>query len=166
MAYPQMYGAKTVEYRLDPNDSWRIDFEDIESKMDDSVRLLVVINPNNPTGNVATEEEIDKLVKLAQNKMAIADEIYDGPDFTGSLVSVASKSDNVPVIVLNGVSKVYFAPTEESDTWPGTTRTGSWIWSEMGSRDYLKQGCVHQLLPNMAISQVYETTQTGFILMR
>ena len=59
MAYPQMYGAKTVEYRLDPNDSWRIDFEDIESKMDDSVRLLVVINPNNPTGNVATEEEID-----------------------------------------------------------------------------------------------------------
>jgi len=41
MAYPQMFGGTTVEYRLDSNDGWRIDLEDIRSKMDDSVRLLV-----------------------------------------------------------------------------------------------------------------------------
>ncbi|DAC47543.1 MAG: alanine aminotransferase [Euryarchaeota archaeon] len=113
MAYPQMYGAETIEYRLDPNDGWRIDFDDIESKMDDNVRLLVLINPNNPTGNVASKEEIDALIKLAQKWprcTIIADEIYDGLDFTGGLVSAASCSEDVPVIVLNGVSKVYFAP--------------------------------------------------------
>ncbi len=113
MAYPQMYGATTVEYRLDPTDGWRIDLDDIRSKMDDSVRLLVLINPNNPTGNVATADEIDALLSIARdypNCIVLADEIYDGLDFTGNLVSVASRSTDVPVIALNGVSKVYFAP--------------------------------------------------------
>ena len=53
MAYPQMYGAKTIEYALKSDDGWGIDLDDIESKMDSDVRLLVLINPNNPTGNVA-----------------------------------------------------------------------------------------------------------------
>ena len=39
-----------------------------------------------------------------------ADEIYDGLDFTGHQVSIASRSSSVPVITLNGVSKVYYAP--------------------------------------------------------
>ncbi len=113
MAYPQGYGAETVEYKLKPNDGWKIDFDDIESKMDENVRLLVIINPNNPCGNVATEEEVDRLLSIAKkwpNCMVIADEIYDGLDFTGKHVSVASRSNEVPVFCLNGVSKVYYAP--------------------------------------------------------
>ena len=45
MAYPQMYGAQTVEYKLKPDDGWSLDFDDIEEKMDEDVRLLVLINP-------------------------------------------------------------------------------------------------------------------------
>jgi alanine-synthesizing transaminase len=113
MAYPQGYGAKTIEYRLDQDDGWKIDFDDIESKMNQSVRLLVIINPNNPCGNVATADEIDRLLSIASkwpNCMVVADEIYDGLDFTGHQVSVASRSPDVPVFSLNGVSKVYYAP--------------------------------------------------------
>jgi len=113
MAYPQMFGASTIEYRLDPERGWKIDMSDIKSKMNDSVRLLVLINPNNPTGNVATVDEIDEIIEIARAwpKCAIiADEIYDGLDFTGSTCSIASRSKDVPVITLNGVSKVYFAP--------------------------------------------------------
>ncbi len=113
MAYPQGYGAKTIEYRLDQDDGWKIDFDDIESKMNHSVRLLVIINPNNPCGNVATADEIDRLLSIASkwpNCMIVADEIYDGLDFTGHQVSVASRSHDVPVFSLNGVSKVYYAP--------------------------------------------------------
>lgn len=113
MAYPQMYGAHTVEYRLDANDGWRIDLEDLASKMSDDVRFVVLINPNNPTGNVASPAEIDAVLEIVSNWpqcMVIADEIYDGLDFTGQQVSVASRSTSVPVITLNGVSKVYFAP--------------------------------------------------------
>ena len=81
--------------------------------MNDKVRLLVLINPNNPTGNVATKEEIDSLIEIADewpHCTIIADEIYDGLDFSGKLCSVASRSEKTPVIVLNGVSKVYLAP--------------------------------------------------------
>ncbi len=113
MAYPQMYGATTIEYALKSNDGWAIDLDDIESKMDSDVRLLVLINPNNPTGNVAGAEEIEKLLDIAKkwpNCMIIADEIYDGLDFSDKQVSVASLSNDVPVFSLNGVSKVYYAP--------------------------------------------------------
>ena len=113
MAYPQLFGAETIEYRLNADDGWRVDFADIERKMDEEVRLLVLINPNNPTGNVANSDEIDKLISIAEkwpNCMIIADEIYDGLDFTGNHVSVASRSKSVPVFTLNGVSKVYYAP--------------------------------------------------------
>ena len=113
MAYPQMYGAETIEYRLDSDDGWKVDLSDIEAKMDEDVRLLVLINPNNPTGNVASSDEIDQLIRIAEkwpNCMIIADEIYDGLDFTGTQASVASRSATVPVFTLNGVSKVYYAP--------------------------------------------------------
>ena len=113
MAYPQMYGATTVEYRLKPDDGWKLDLADIEAKMDDSVRLLVLINPNNPCGSVANKEEIHRVLELARaypNGIVVADEIYDGLDFTGEHASVASCSTEVPVVALNGVSKVYYAP--------------------------------------------------------
>ena len=113
MAYPQMYGASTIEYALKSDDGWAIDLDDIESKMDQNVRLLVLINPNNPTGNVAKPGDIDRLLAIAQkwpNCMIVADEIYDGLDFTNEHVSVASRSNHVPVFSLNVVSKVYYAP--------------------------------------------------------
>ena len=140
MAYPQMYDATTVEYRLDPTDSWRIDFDDIRTKMDDSVRLLVLINPNNPTGNVATPADIDALLDIASEYprcTIIADEIYDGLDFTGQQCSVASRSNSVPVIVLNGVSKVYFAPG-----W----RIGYMAWHDPDGRLNLVRDGVERLL--------------------
>ena len=113
MAYPQMYDARTVEYKLKPNDGWRLDFDDIEAKMNENVKLLVLINPNNPCGAVAGKDEIFRLISIARkwpNCIIVADEIYDGLDFTGEQRSVASLSPDVPVFVLNGVSKVYYAP--------------------------------------------------------
>ena len=113
MAYPQVYGGKTVEYRLDPDNGWSIDMDDLKSKMNDKVKLLVLINPNNPTGNVISEDELDSIIDLAsnyENCTIISDEIYDRLNFNGNHFSTASRSQDVPVITLNGVSKVYYAP--------------------------------------------------------
>jgi len=155
MAYPQMYGASTIEYRLDPNDGWRIDLDDIRSKMDNSVRLLVLINPNNPTGNVATASEIDALLEIASDYpqcTIIADEIYDGLDFTGNLCSVASRSNRVPVIALNGVSKVYFAPG-----W----RIGYMAWHDPEDRLSLVRDGVERLLRSRLCAST--PAQHGFL---
>ena len=113
MAYPQMYGAETIEYRLDSGDGWSLDFDDIESKMNEEVRLFVLINPNNPTGAVVGQDDIDKLLEILQRWpkcILVADEIYDGLDFSDNQVSAASRTNSTPVVVLNGVSKVYYAP--------------------------------------------------------
>ncbi len=113
MAYPQMYGAETIEYRLDSRGGWSLDFDDIESKMSERVRLFVLINPNNPTGAVVGQEEINRLLKILEgwpNCILVADEIYDGLDFSNKQVSAASLSSSVPVVTMNGVSKVYYAP--------------------------------------------------------
>ena len=140
MAYPQMYGAKTVEYRLKSSDNWKIDLDDIRQKMNDSVKLLVLINPNNPTGNIATKSEIEQLIGIAKEWpkcTIIADEIYDGLDFKDSFVSVASISESVPVITLNGVSKVYFAPG-----W----RIGYMAWHDPDNRLTLVRDGVERIL--------------------
>lgn len=113
LAYPQMFGASTVEYRLNSDQGWKIDIDDVKSKMDEDVKLLVLINPNNPTGNVSSAEQVSELIKLASSYpkcTIISDEIYDGLDFSNSFTSTASISQHSPVITLNGVSKVFFAP--------------------------------------------------------
>ena len=113
MAYPQLFGGQTVEYSLDEENGWSIDLEDLESKMDDKVRLIVVINPNNPTGGIADKNHLKKIIDIAgkwPHCAVISDEIYDKINFKGNHYSTASLSDNVPVITLNGVSKVYYAP--------------------------------------------------------
>ena len=113
MAYPQMYGAETIEYELQSDAGWSLNFDDIESKMNDDVRLFVLINPNNPTGSVAGASDLNRLLAILEkwpNCILIADEIYDGLDFSGRQVSAASLSDTVPVLTMNGVSKVYYAP--------------------------------------------------------
>ena len=113
MAYPQMVGAVTEEYRLDPDNGWKIDINDIRSRMSEDVRMLVLINPNNPTGSILSCSEIDEILRILDdypNCLVIADEIYDGLVYTGQHVSIASRSSNVPVVSMNGVSKVYYAP--------------------------------------------------------
>ena len=107
MAYPQLFGGKTIEYKLDEKNEWAIDLEDLELKMDDKVRLIVVINPNNPTGGVADKNQLEKIIQIAgswPNCAIISDEIYDEINFKGNHFSTASLSYNVPVITLNGVS--------------------------------------------------------------
>ncbi|MCS5527136.1 MAG: aminotransferase class I/II-fold pyridoxal phosphate-dependent enzyme [Candidatus Poseidoniales archaeon] len=117
MTYPPLFGGSTVEYRMDSQNGWYPDLDDIRAKMDDSVRLIVLINPNNPTGGIADEKIISGMLEIASewpNCIIIADEIYDGLNFDGNHLSMAgaatSAGSSVPVLTMNGVSKVYYAP--------------------------------------------------------
>ena len=94
-------------------DNWKIDFDDIKKKLDNNVKLLCVINPNNPTGSVLEKDEILKLIEIVDeypNCTIISDEIYNKFNFDNNHISIASLSKKTPVITLNGISKGYFAP--------------------------------------------------------
>ena len=60
------------------NGRYEIDWEDLESKMTADVRATIVCNPQNPTGNVWTEEELLRIGRLAlEHKIVVlADEIH------------------------------------------------------------------------------------------
>lgn len=105
--------AANVPYYLDESNNWEPDISDIRKKITSKTRALVLINPNNPTGSQYSRPVLEEIVKLSlEHKFVIfSDEIYDklvldGPDS----ISIASLSDEAPVITMNGLSKSYLVP--------------------------------------------------------
>ncbi len=106
-------GARPNFYFLDEDNGWQPDVDDIREKIDNQTRGLVLINPNNPTGSVCSEETLREIVELArQHSLVIfADEIYDQLILEDRQHhSVAALDADVPVITFNGLSKAYLVP--------------------------------------------------------
>jgi alanine-synthesizing transaminase len=81
----------------------------MEAKITKRTRLILIINPNNPTGSVYSGDQILKILELAAaNSIPVAaDEIYDRIIYDAKFSSVASLAKDVPLIGLNGFSKAY-----------------------------------------------------------
>lgn len=105
-------GGKAVHYVCDEANEWNPDIEDIESKINEKTKALVIINPNNPTGAVYKKDILLKLVALAEkhNLMLFSDEIYDKILYDDlEHIPIATLSDNVHFMTFGGLSKNYFA---------------------------------------------------------
>ncbi|RIY34151.1 aminotransferase [Psittacicella hinzii] len=101
-------GGKAVYYRCDPNNKWQPDIKDIEAKINENTKAIVLINPNNPTGQVYSRQVLEEVVALAVKHeiMILSDEIYDRILYDKAQhVPVASLSDQALVITFNGASK-------------------------------------------------------------
>ncbi len=102
--------AETVAYRCIEEEGWIPDIDDLRSKINERTKLIVVINPNNPTGAVYSESVLRKLIDLAgEHDLAIvADEIYDnfvdGAGFRSVLQDPAWRDT---VVYINGLSKTF-----------------------------------------------------------
>ena len=84
----------------------------MRSKITPNTRAIVVINPNNPTGAVYSDEILREIIQLAREHQLIifADEIYDKVLYDGiTHTSIASLADDVLFVTLNGLSKNYRA---------------------------------------------------------
>ena len=53
-------------YYLNEEDDWNLDIADIESRINDKTRAIVVINPNNPTGAIYPKETLTQIIDLAR----------------------------------------------------------------------------------------------------
>jgi alanine-synthesizing transaminase len=100
-------------YFLDEDNNWEPDIADIAAKINDKTRALILLNPNNPTGTVYSKETLQAVVDLAiKHKLVIfSDEIYDKLLLDDlQYTSIASMSDELPIVTFNGMSKAYIAP--------------------------------------------------------
>lgn len=105
--------AKELQYRLDPDHGWLPDPEDIESKITPRTKILVVINPNNPTGELYPPEVLRQLVDIARRHrlLIITDEVYHKLVYEETHTPLASMAeDDVTVITIDSLSKNYMAP--------------------------------------------------------
>jgi len=106
-------GVNINPYYLDEENGWQPDPDDIEKRINDTTRALILINPNNPTGSLYSRETLERIVELARarNLVVLCDEIYDKILLDDDEhVSIASLADDVAFVTFNGISKSYLAP--------------------------------------------------------
>jgi len=108
ISYTEYFGGKAVQYKTSEETGWQPDLDDIRSNVNDSTRAIVIINPNNPCGALYNKNTVRAMVDLAgeHDIPVISDEIYDQIAYDPP-VSTANVAKDVPVIGLNGFSKVY-----------------------------------------------------------
>jgi alanine-synthesizing transaminase len=103
-------GGTPVHYVCDESNGWMPDIEDIRSKITKNTKGIVVINPNNPTGALYSDELLIQIVELARKHGLIifADEVYDKVLYDGvKHTPIASLSEDVLTLTFNSLSKSY-----------------------------------------------------------
>jgi aspartate/methionine/tyrosine aminotransferase len=90
---------------------WGLDLAGLRKAVSRKTRLIIVTNPNNPTGGVLTEEEMSEVVAAARRHGAwiVADEIYRGAELEGP-TTPTFWGRYERVIVTSGLSKAFGLP--------------------------------------------------------
>ncbi len=103
-------GAKPVPVRLSEEHDFRLDLNDLESKLTDRTRLLILNSPHNPTGSVLTRQDIEHIAGLVRgrNLLVLSDEIYSRMLYGSEFFSIASLPGmREQTCILDGFSKTY-----------------------------------------------------------
>jgi alanine-synthesizing transaminase len=103
-------GGNPVHYHCDDENQWFPDLADMEAKISDKTRAIVLINPNNPTGAVYSKDILLGIIALARKYGLIifSDEIYDKILYDEAQhIATASLATDVLIISMGGLSKNY-----------------------------------------------------------
>ena len=107
-------GADTRYYQLNPDRGWEPTVSEVRSLINKRTRVLILINPNNPTGSITSNNTTYALLKLAsEHKLpVISDEVYRELCFTTAPASASCMAPAVstPVVTLESLSKTHLVP--------------------------------------------------------
>jgi alanine-synthesizing transaminase len=109
-AATSLSGGSPVHYRCDEDNGWQPDLADMRAKITPRTKGIVVINPNNPTGVIYSDELLKGIVALAREfeLVLLADEVYDKVLYEGvTHTAMASLSTDVLTLTFNSLSKAY-----------------------------------------------------------
>ncbi len=109
---------------------WRVDLDQLNALMSPRTKLVILCNPNNPTGARLTAEELDAIARVADRVGAwiLSDEIYRGAELDGvETPSMWGRGERV--IVTAGLSKAYGLPGLRVGWIVGPPPTVASFWS-------------------------------------
>ena len=133
------FAGRVDEFRLVPRRGgerwrWALDLEGFRRAVTRKTRIILVTNPNNPTGAILTAEEMDEVVRAARRVGAwiVADEIYRGAEISGTTTpSFWGRYERV--LITSGLSKAFGLPGLRIGWVVGPPKAVETIWSY---RDY------------------------------
>ena len=109
-ASTSLSGGTPVHYLCDEANGWMPNLDDIRAKITPRTKGIVVINPNNPTGALYSDELLKSIVGIAREHglVIFADEVYDKVLYDGAKhTAIASLSTDVLTLTFNSLSKSY-----------------------------------------------------------
>jgi len=121
---------RLVERREAGRARWALDVASFERAVTRKTKLIVVTNPNNPTGAVLTEAEMDLIIRAARrvNAWILSDEVYRGAELSGGLTPTFwGRYDKV--LVTAGLSKAFGLPGLRIGWVVGPPAAVQKIWS-------------------------------------
>jgi alanine-synthesizing transaminase len=109
-ASTSLSGGTPVHYRCDENNGWMPNLDDIRARITPKTKAIAVINPNNPTGALYSDELLKGIIDIAREHglVILADEVYDKVLYDGvKHTAIASLSTDVLTLTFNSLSKSY-----------------------------------------------------------
>lgn len=145
-------GTRPISYRLDPDNHWYPDLDDLRLsvKYNPTISGILIINPDNPTGAVYPERILREMIAIAKeyDLFVICDEVYHNLVFNGqSTKPLSDIIGDVPGMALRGISKEV--------PWPGA-RCG-WMEVYNADKDPMFQRYIQSIL-NAKMVEVCSTT--------
>jgi aspartate/methionine/tyrosine aminotransferase len=105
-----MAGGKAVPVALRERNDFRLDVEELKSKITPRTRLIVINAPHNPTGGVLSLKDLEAIAQLAQQHdlYVLSDEVYGQITYDGHHASILTVPGMVDrTIYSDGLSKAY-----------------------------------------------------------
>lgn len=109
-AVTSLAGGRPVHYACREDDGWMPDLDDMRARITPNTRGIVVINPNNPTGALYSDDLLRGIVQIAREHdlVLLVDEVYDKVLYDGVRhTAMASLSTDVLTLTFNSLSKAY-----------------------------------------------------------
>ena len=108
----RLCGITLTPYLLDESEKWAIDLEHLERQISSRTRAIVLISPHNPTGMVASAEQLQELAEIAARYEValISDEVFNEFLFERDELPRPALTDAPLVFTLNGFSKMFALP--------------------------------------------------------
>ena len=123
------YNLKT--FSLKEENNWAPDLSRLEDLVTYKTKLIAICNPNNPTGYILTEQEMDAIVSIARKVGAwiLADEVYSGAEHYTDQQTQSFYGRYPKVLAIGSMSKAYGLPGLRIGWIAGPQKTLDDIWA-------------------------------------
>jgi aspartate/methionine/tyrosine aminotransferase len=106
------YGLHVKTFSLKEELGWSVDIDEVGDVVSEKTKLIAVCNPNNPTGHIMTEDEMNAVVAAAERTGAwlLSDEVYAGAEHHQEEVTPSFWGRYDRVLAVGSMSKAYGLP--------------------------------------------------------